>query len=162
MGFGEAIRTCFSKYFTFAGRAQRSEYWFFYLFTTLVSIVLAIVDAIIGLAIQAWADIGVFGSLFSLAVFFPTIAAACRRLHDTNRSGWWQILPIAGLLLMIPGFIGLATGGEAFGVIFIVLSILAIIGLAILLIVWLATDSDKGPNRFGASPKYDQIEETFS
>jgi len=162
MGFGEAIQTCYVKYFTFRGRAQRSEYWFFYLFTVLVSIALLVLDAIIGLALPIWGEVEVLGSLFTLATFIPLLSAACRRLHDTNKSGWWQILPFVPFAFMIPGIFALANGSEGLGVTILIVSGLVLVGLIILLIVWLATDSDKGQNRFGPSPKYGGVEDTFS
>lgn len=108
MGFTEAVSTCFSKYATFSGRALRSEYWFFYLFNILGSIVLSIVDSILfGMGG------GLLGGLFSLAMIIPSIAAGTRRLHDTGRSGWWQLLwfiPVIGWILLI---VWLASEGSA-------------------------------------------------
>jgi len=92
MTFTESITVCFNKYADFTGRASRSEYWWFILFTFLVHVVLTITH------------LRLFGGLFSLAVLFPTLAAGARRLHDTDRSGWWQLLyfvPIIGWLLLI-------------------------------------------------------------
>ncbi|MBC7803802.1 MAG: DUF805 domain-containing protein [Candidatus Parcubacteria bacterium] len=91
MTFGESIRTCFSKYADFSGRAIRSEYWWWVLFTMLVSIAIGIVSEMAS-------------GLFSLAVLLPTIAAATRRLHDTDRSGWWQLIwliPLIGWIILI-------------------------------------------------------------
>lgn len=87
MGFGDAVKTCLRKYFTFSGRARRSEYWWFYLFTVIVAVVAAIIDG----TIVGWenADEGPVGTLTSLALFIPTLSAGWRRLHDTGRSGWW-------------------------------------------------------------------------
>ncbi len=83
MGFGEAIKVCFNKYADFSGRASRAEYWWFYLFTFLVTIVTC----------------GVAGLVFII----PQYAVGARRLHDTGRSGWLQLLgfiPIVGLILI--------------------------------------------------------------
>jgi uncharacterized membrane protein YhaH (DUF805 family) len=91
MTFAESIQTCFSKYADFNGRARRSEYWWFVLFIILVSLALAMVSDIVS-------------GLFSLGVLLPSIAAAARRLHDTNRSGWWQLIaliPIIGGIVLI-------------------------------------------------------------
>ncbi len=91
MTFQDAIRTCFSKYADFSGRAARSEYWWFFLFIVLVSIGLSMVSPIIS-------------GLFSLGTLIPSIAAAARRLHDTNRSGWWQLIcliPVLGVIVLI-------------------------------------------------------------
>lgn len=99
MGFGDAISTGFGKYATFNGRAVRSRYWFWVLFTVIVLIILNIirftVSAVGGSALQL---------LFELATLLPSIAVAARRLHDTDRSGWWQLLafvPIVGFIILL-------------------------------------------------------------
>lgn len=104
MGFGEAIKTNFSKYATFSGRASRSEFWWWVLFTNLVSLGLNLVDSIAHLRIgESTTDIligdqvvpfvnsgvGVLSGLWALAVLIPTLAVAIRRLHDADHSGWW-------------------------------------------------------------------------
>ena len=89
MTFGESISICFKKYATFEGRATRSEYWWFVLFTFLGS-------AAAGIIGQA------FSGLFSLAVLLPSIAVGARRLHDTDRSGWLALLMLIPVLGWIP------------------------------------------------------------
>ena len=92
MNFFNAIKICFSKYVTFAGRASRSEYWYFYLFFTVGVIITTIIDIII------FPDlVGAFSPLstvFSLALLLPFVAVTARRMHDVNRSGWWQLIPL--------------------------------------------------------------------
>ena len=160
MDFVTSVKTCFRNYFKFSGRARRSEYWWFYLFTVIGSIVLALVD----MATNPTTEI--FGTIFSLGVILPTLSAACRRLHDTNRSGWWQLLPLVGLLVLLPVFMYMFTSsiersGLAIGA--LVVGVLLMLGLTILLIVWLATDSDPGENRFGPSPKHgNSMDDVFS
>ena len=91
MNFQDAIRTCFSKYADFSGRAMRSEYWWFFLFIVVVSVILSMISSVLS-------------GLFSLGVLVPSISAATRRLHDTNRSGWWQlicIVPLIGAIVLI-------------------------------------------------------------
>jgi uncharacterized membrane protein YhaH (DUF805 family) len=92
MGFGKAITTCLRKYAVFKGRATRPEYWYFYLFSLLVSIaatILMVPKALNG--------------LLSLALLLPSIAAATRRLHDMGRSGWNQLwaLTIIGIIPLV-------------------------------------------------------------
>lgn len=102
MGFTEAIQTCLQKYVDFSGRARRSEYWYFWLFTFLVAIAASILDAILGTGYGNGS--GVIGTLTSLALLLPSLAVAVRRLHDTSRSGWWiliALIPIIGWIILI-------------------------------------------------------------
>ncbi len=85
------------KYAVFTGRARRKEYWMFFLFNVIISIVLGVVDGVLGTA-------GILGALYGLAVLIPGIAVAIRRLHDTARSGWWLLIgfvPLVGLIVLI-------------------------------------------------------------
>ena len=86
MKFTEAVRTCFQKYATFSGRARRSEYWFFTLFTSLANILL----------ISIFDEDSALVSLFSLAVFVPGLAVGVRRMHDIGRRG------TAVLMILVP------------------------------------------------------------
>jgi len=83
----------------FSGRASRSEFWYAMLFVFLVSIFLSVVDLSLGL------DEFGLGNIFSLAVLLPNIAVTARRLHDINRSGWFQLLgwlfPIGSLAVFV-------------------------------------------------------------
>lgn len=92
MTFGKSIATCFAKYFDFKGRASRPEFWWFYLFTVLLGWGATLVDLSL-----------VLSTIVNLAIFFPFLAVGSRRLHDTNRSGWWQllILTIIGIIPLI-------------------------------------------------------------
>jgi uncharacterized membrane protein YhaH (DUF805 family) len=91
MTFGESISTCFKKYAAFDGRASRSEFWWWFLFTFLASMATGIVS-------QA------LSALFSLAVLVPSLAVGARRLHDTDRSAWFLLLwfiPLIGWIVLI-------------------------------------------------------------
>lgn len=82
MSLTESIKTCFSKYATFSGRAARSEYWWFWLFTFVLSYIPFV------------------GIIIGLATFIPCIAVGVRRLHDTNHCGWWLLCPIYNIILL--------------------------------------------------------------
>lgn len=110
------------KYAVFSGRARRKEYWFFVLFNIIISIVLAVIDGVTG-SFSPEAGMGLLGGIYTLAVLIPGIAVSVRRLHDTERSGWW-------LLIALVPLIG-----------------------AIVLLVFMAQDSKPGQNQYGANPK---------
>jgi uncharacterized membrane protein YhaH (DUF805 family) len=103
MTFWAAVKACYSKYATFGGRASRPEFWYFVLFNVLASIVTSILDhALFGGAPAAGA--GPLSAIFTLVSLIPNLAVGCRRLHDTDRSGWWQLMafiPIVGWILLI-------------------------------------------------------------
>ena len=154
MNFMESVTTCFQKYFVFSGRARRSEYWWWVLFSIIGSIVFSVVDLIVfgGLAAQGISPLNL---VFSLVTVIPTFAVATRRLHDIGKSGWFQFLPALAAPIMIIGFALQFSGGlSAMGAIITIIGVLAILGLAILLIVWYATDGHRTDNRYGYSPKY--------
>ena len=91
MNFSDAVQTCVRKYAEFNGRASRPEYWWFTLFVVLVGTLLGFVSSLL-----SW--------LFYLGMLVPSVAAASRRLHDTSRSGWWQLIglvPLVGWIVMI-------------------------------------------------------------
>lgn len=110
------------KYAVFGGRARRKEYWYFVLFNIIVSLALGIIDGVTG-SFSPENGIGLLGAIYSLAVLIPSIAVSVRRLHDTDRSGWWL------LIALIP-----------------------LIG-AIVLLVFMVQDSKPGQNQFGSNPK---------
>ncbi|MBQ0982336.1 MULTISPECIES: DUF805 domain-containing protein [Micromonospora] len=122
MSFIAAVKSVFSQYVGFTGRARRSEYWWFVLFTVIVSIVAAILDSALGLTFENGTT-GFIGLVVNLALLLPTLAVAVRRLHDTDRTGWWVLI-----------------------------GLVPIVG-AIVLIVFFVSDSTHGANRFGPSPK---------
>lgn len=105
MNFATAIRTCFCKYVTFSGRATRSEFWYWGLFVWILNILCAVADyAIFGLPSldnPGAAPAATIAQGFSLLVALPSLAVGSRRLHDTGRSGWWQLLLIT-LIGIIP------------------------------------------------------------
>jgi uncharacterized membrane protein YhaH (DUF805 family) len=142
-----AVKTVYSKYATFSGRASRAEYWYFFLFTIIAGAALSAIDATLA-------------SAFSIANFVPNIAVAVRRLHDTNRSGKLIIALIAvevilflvvvvsfavGLSGAISGVSNAATGGS----IGVLIGVVLFVALAIYWIYLMAKRGDEGPNRFG-------------
>jgi uncharacterized membrane protein YhaH (DUF805 family) len=80
-----------------SGRARRKEYWFFVLFNIIISIVLAVIDGVTG-SFSPEAGMGLLGGIYTLAVLIPGIAVSVRRLHDTERSGWWLLIALVPLI----------------------------------------------------------------
>ena len=92
MNFVDAVKTCFTKYVGFDGRATRSEYWWWVLFLVAIAVVMELLN------------LGLIGNLFSLVTLLPSIAVGARRLHDIGKSGWWQLIafiPLIGAIVLI-------------------------------------------------------------
>lgn len=129
-----------SQYVGFHGRARRREFWMFVLVTAIVAVVLGLVDVLLGtdaaIGARDGARIGIFNGLFVfpsstglisgiyvLATFLPSLAVLVRRLHDRDHTGWWVLI----LLVPVIGFI--------------------------VMLVFTASDTRPGPNRYGADPR---------
>lgn len=120
----------FRKYAQFQGRSRRAEYWWFTLFVVIVSVVLTLIDsALFG---GEMGGLGILSGIFSLATIVPSLAVGVRRLHDTDRSGWW-----------------------------ILIGLIPLIG-AIVLLVFYVQDGTPGTNKFGPSPKHESDANVFA
>lgn len=164
MSFGEAIKSVFSKYATFSGRARRSEFWYFVLFNFLVSFVLGLIPFL-----------SVVSGLWALAVLIPSLAVAVRRFHDIGKSGWTYLYLLIPSLLYV-GYLFYFVFKYAFSYIqdgydldaefisdlftthgssLVIIGILMLVSLiaSIIFIVWMARDSQPGINKWGPNPK---------
>ncbi|WP_229809775.1 DUF805 domain-containing protein [Formosimonas limnophila] len=104
-----------AKYAQFSGRARRKEFWGFQLVGFVISILLAIIDGILG---TMSGGIGMLQGIFALALLIPSVALIIRRLHDTDRSGWWALLcvvPLANIALVVLMFLEGTKGTNRFG-----------------------------------------------
>ena len=110
-------RVVLERYAEFSGRSRRAEFWWYFLANFIISVVLNI---LIGISSIFW----VLYVIYGLAVLIPGLAVAVRRLHDTDKSGWW-----------------------------ILIGLIPIVGIIVLIVFW-ATDGMPGPNQYGASEKY--------
>jgi uncharacterized membrane protein YhaH (DUF805 family) len=117
MSLPDAVRSVLTQYANFSGRARRSEFWWFYLANFLASIVASIIDA-------AFVGGPLFQWILLLALLVPGLAVGARRLHDTGRSGWWQLIGLVPL-----------------------------VGIIVLIVFW-AQEGHAAPNAHGPSPKY--------
>ena len=108
MSFQDAVRVCLTqKYVDFSGRARRSEYWYFFLFGIIVSVVAGIIDGILGTR-NTLGSYGLIGGIASLALLLPNLGVGARRLHDTGRSGWWLLIgliPLIGWIVLLVFFV---------------------------------------------------------
>ena len=160
---------CLQHYADFGGRASRSEFWYFRLINVLnfigIYLIIVTIKIVIGI------DLGFLILASPIALFIPNFAVTARRLHDTNRSGWWQLLTIiTGLIIsgLVITFVYLlffcAIWGEdmrGFSIfmekkplsVLLFVSIICHIAAKILLLVWYCRDSQQGVNRFGPNPK---------
>ena len=95
MSFTQAVQSVFQNYANFSGRAMRSEYWWWFLFTILANVALSVVELAVGLT-------GVLTGLWVIGTFLPGLAVAVRRLHDRGHSGWFILIvfiPLIGALI---------------------------------------------------------------
>ena len=111
------------NYVNFSGRARRKEYWMFFLINIVVAFGLGLIDGVMSL--RSSSGIGMLGLLYNLFILLPSIAVGARRLHDTGRSGWWQLIGLVPILGVI------------------------------VLIVWYASEGASGSNAYGDDPKMD-------
>ena len=111
------------NYVGFSGRSRRSEYWYFTLFYLVIAIILSVLDGVLFGGFVDGNGTPVLSGLFMLAMLLPSIAVGIRRLHDTDRSGWWLLMGLVPLVGVI------------------------------VLIVFFVQDSKPGDNRFGPNPK---------
>ena len=96
------------NYVGFSGRSRRSEYWYFTLFYLVIAIVLSVLDGIVFGGSVDGKGTPVLSGLFMLAMLLPSIAVGIRRLHDTDRSGWWLLMglvPLVGVIVLIVFFV---------------------------------------------------------
>ena len=100
MSFVDAIKSVFSQYANFSGRARRSEYWYYVLCYAIISIV-------VNLLSQASSVFAIIGTVVGLALICPTVAVEIRRLHDIGKSGWYllfNLIPLVGAIILIVWF----------------------------------------------------------
>lgn len=136
MGPITAISACFGKYAWFGGRATRLEYWWFWLFYVVSSL------------------IPIVGPFISLASVLPMLAVSWRRMHDIGMSGWWVFLPAVTLIptLIILNDMMTADVWPEIGMTLVVVGLAGTVALSIMTLVWLASPSEPADNAFGENP----------
>lgn len=153
-------RPILEKYSDFRGRAPRAEYWWFTLALIVAFVVLAIVEGILGIHHMILYNYGPLTALLWLATIVPSIAVGVRRLHDTNRTGWWILLPVVpyciAFILGGAAMMGGAETGSSIGMAagFGIASLFMLIGAlcALVLLVFMVLPGTPGENRYGPNP----------
>ena len=119
MGFAEAIKSFWSNYATFKGRARRSEYWFIQLFLIITNVAVGAIDlALMNGDVDRFianGGGGIVGLVWILVTIVPALAVLVRRLHDTGKSGWWVLMgfvPFAGAIVLFVFTVLDSTPGE--------------------------------------------------
>ena len=163
MTFKQSILTCLRKYFTFSGRASRSEYWWFFLFCMLGGAISGAIEGFINGITRTPDGPTLISGAFNLATLIPSLAVGWRRMHDSGRSGlhlFYPLIAIMGLLVFI-GFSGNAQTlmaddpSAAFeGLLGLVLiAALGVIAISPFLVLWwLTRPSQPGQNQYGPNP----------
>lgn len=109
----EHFTSAWKRAFDYTGRDTRTQYWMFFLFNLIAMVIFTVGDLI-----MFGTENGLLSTVYSIASIFPGLAAAARRLHDTDRSGWWQLLafvPIVGLIIVIVFLATASKGDNRFG-----------------------------------------------
>ena len=174
MGFFEAVKTCLKKSFVFKGRARRSEFWWWTLFSTVFSFIVSLLAEEISEDNVLLMVLYTLGAL-ALCVYLgiANFAVATRRLHDIGRSGWWygatlifgvvwtvwMVVKMFGIIGgMNPAHVDVESDAFAFTVLkemwaVVLIPYVIYIAYSILLLVWYCKDSQPGANKYGENPK---------
>lgn len=166
------------RYAEFSGRSRRMEYWMFVLFQILLAVAFWVLLAIVGGgALMSGGDpnaiaaaggavmiVSILYALASLALIIPGIAVGVRRLHDTDRTGWWILGPIAGYILMMVGGVMAASSPDnpGLGGILAMVGMIMVVVLGLVLLVFMFLEGTRGPNKYGPDPKGENLGEVFA
>lgn len=147
-----AKRPILEKYADFTARASRPEYWWYTLAVVVAALVLSIIESIVGVS-RMVGPYGPLTALFFLATIVPSLAVGVRRLHDTDRSGWWLLIGVVPYGLMaLAGMMAVMGGG-----LFLLMGMMGLIGIIamiglIALLVFMCLPGTPGSNRYGPPP----------
>lgn len=170
------------RYAEFSGRSRRMEFWMWVLFQFVIGIVFFVAMMVVGGAAimsgepgQVMAGGGIIALLYilnlllMLAFFIPNLAVTVRRLHDSNRSGWWILLfwgpylmILFSLVMVGAGAVAASKGGAMAGGILYVLSALAFVVGSLVLLVFMFLEGTQGPNHYGPDPKGRMSSDVFA
>jgi uncharacterized membrane protein YhaH (DUF805 family) len=150
------------KYADFSGRAPRAEYWWFYLGSVILNFLAGLLDGALGTS-------EIISGAVSLALLLPSLAVTVRRLHDTDRSGWWLLAFVAvfgviGAMAVLGGpSLGQSFGSTAGMFTFMMVAVLAMLAVGITMLVFMVQEGTEGENRYGSDPYGpDNLEQVFA
>lgn len=157
----------FKRYSEFSGRSPRAEYWWYVLAVVIVGAIIGFIDGFIFHG-PIYGSLGPFSLLFVAGTAVPGTAVLVRRLHDTDRSGWWALIRLPEFLIIASGSnygaVGVAVG-QTSGPLFVaeIVAVVAFLCVGLFLFVCAVSEGDGGPNRYGPDPYGpDQLEEVFA
>src|SRR3546814_5911875 len=127
------------RYSEFSGRSRRKEFWSFHLMLFILSLIASAIDGAIGMSALVLGLYGPLTFLLVVVVITPQLTVSIRRLHDTDRSGWWILLGLVPMAVMgVIAFVPL--GWMVVG--------LATAVVAVVFIYFFVLDWTAGPNRY--------------
>lgn len=158
------IKEPFRRCFDYSGRSRRMEYWSYALFVFVTMSVIGFIETKMGWSRPAAPGAspgdregGILSSIVMLALVIPGLAVAVRRLHDSDRAGWWLALPAAPILFWIVALIGEFNSPDLFKPV-----VVAIVVAPLIVLAFMCLPGTRGPNRFGPDPKGQDLADTFA
>ena len=165
------------RYADFSGRSRRMEFWMWQLFQIIIYFVVVVLAMVVGGGAMMSGDptammaagggmlvIMLLYMVYLLAVLVPSIAVAVRRLHDTNRTGWWVLAPLAPyLVVIVAGMLAMSSPDMAgLAGILALVAMIAVFALGLTLLVFYFLEGTKGPNKYGPDPKGQDTGQVFA
>lgn len=148
MTIGESVETCFKKYAVFKGRASRSEFWYFFLFNTIVSLVTTLVFLLLIFLLgeERWMILpSLLLMIYNFVIILPSSAVYVRRLHDVGVSGWWYLVYV--VLSVLGGVCQICNISIASVLMFITIL------MGIFMFIFTLMKGGKGENKYGPMPE---------
>ena len=146
MNFKIAVIKCLIDYKNFNGRSKRAEFWWFALFGLMVSIITLLIDTA-ARSILSDSFVGIFQFIGFLALLSPSLAVASRRLHDINKTGWWQLILFPVYMIQVSEFLVPGSTQDPNSMIGL-FGLVGFVGVIILIVFW-CKPSIKSENKYG-------------
>ena len=151
------IRETFRRCFDYSGRSRRREYWIYAFLTFAVLNVVGFIEDLLGLDRASGGPDSPFGTIALVGLTIPGLAVSVRRLHDSDRSAWWLLLPVAPMLGVTVALVAGVDGERLFPA-----AVLPILAGPLILLIFMGLPGTRGPNRFGPDPRPDSLADIFA